>query len=157
MGNLKAVGIVAGMLVLLVPSSSLRAQDDDTVIKAVSGELMKELLAEEGYKGAIVKQVKPRLHVVTIKMEGKRINFWCDLETGSIQGRFALAGTNANARKINAWNESKKFFKAHLDKDGDPVFSYDLVVKHGVTRKSVKEFASIMGVGMKAFLKEVCE
>ena len=75
---------------------------------------------------------------------------------GDIQCHYGVAGTNANQRKINQWNESKKFFKAYLDKDGDPIFDHTLVVKNGVTRRTVKEHVALMQPGIKAFYEEVC-
>lgn len=143
-------------LVWAGPARAADDEDDDKVVKRVDGALLKELLEEEGYKGVQIKKINDTLTAVTVKMEGKLIFFYCDLKTGSLQGRFVMTGTNANQRKVNKWNESKKFFKAHLDKDGDPVIEHDLVVKHGVTRRTVKMWATLMAPGVKAFVEEVC-
>jgi len=151
------LGLVVSVPLVCWSSTAARAADDDDVIKKVDGELLKELAEEEGYRGITIEKVSAKIHLVIVKFDGKKMVFFCDMEHGMIHARFAIGGTNANARKINNWNESKKFFKAHLDKDGDPVMTYDLVVKHGVTRKTIKEFISLNEVGLKAFLKEVCE
>jgi hypothetical protein len=158
MSRLRTQGTVLafGLLLLVCPALSAAA-DDDTVIKALDGDALKELLEEEGFKGITVDKPDKDVHIVAMKFDGKRAVVICNLNSGDITGRFAIAGTNANQRKINQWNESKKFFKAHLDKDGDPVFEHILVLKYGVTRKTVKEHISLMDPGIKAFIKEVCD
>lgn len=151
----KRIAVIA-LLLALAWAGPARADDDD-VVRRVDGNLLKELLEEEGYKGIVVKSINNTLQSVQLKMEGRTVFFYCDLKQGSLQGRFLMIGSNANQRKVNKWNESKKFFKAHLDKDGDPVMECDLTVKHGVTRKTVKEWAALMSVGVKAFVQEVCD
>lgn len=145
-----------GVLFLAAPTRG-SAVDDDEVVKTVNGDLLKEMLEDEGYKGVTVDKSSKDLHVVRMKMDGKEIVIFCNLKLGDILCRFAISGTQANARKINAWNDSKRFFKAHLDKDGEPAFEHILVVKHGVTVKAVKAHVGLMELGVKAFLKEVCD
>jgi hypothetical protein len=133
------------------------AADDDKVVKKVDGDMLKELLEEEGFKGITVEKPSKDIHVVLMKIDGKKILIFCDLKAGDVTCRFSISGTNATRQKINTWNDSKKFFKAHLDKDGDPVLEHSLVIKYGVTVKTVKEFVMLMELGMKTFIKEVCD
>jgi len=157
MSRLQIQGVVLAFGLLFISPALTSAADDDTVIKALDGDALKELLEEEGFRGLTVDKPEKNIHIIPIKFDGKRAAIICNLESGDITGRFAISGTNANSRKINQWNESKKFFKAHLDKDGDPVFEHILVVKYGVTRKTVKEHIALMDPGIKAFIKEVCD
>ena len=147
--------LAIGLLLVFCPA--LRAADDNTVVKSVNGEVLKQILEEEGYKSITVEKPNNELQIVRWKLEGRTVVAYCRLNFGDIQCHFGAAGTNANQRRINQWNESKKFFKAYLDKDGDPIFDHVLVVKYGVTRKSVKEHIALMQPGITAFVKEVCD
>jgi hypothetical protein len=45
--------------------------------------------------------------------------------------------------EINEWNRSKRFGRAYLDDLGDPVVELDLLLGHGVTRDTVKEYIAL--------------
>jgi hypothetical protein len=162
MTKLSVVLIAAGCALLAAAPaarSAARAADDDAeVLTSLDGDDLADLIGEEGFRGAKVNKISADLHVVIVKMEGYNVLFFCDTDGGTVQAHFGLKDVkNASLRKINDWNESKKYFRAYIDKDGNPQMEADLMVKHGVTRKTVKEFISLMPVGIKAFVKEVCE
>ena len=147
----------AMLLVCLTAPTAFGADGDDKVVKAVNGDLLKGLLEEEGFRGVTVEKINLTTHAVMVRMNGRTVVFLCDLDKGCVQGHFGTGGTNASLRKVNKWNEEKMFFRAFLDKDGDPAIEQDLIVKHGVTRRTVKEFVSLMELGIRAFVSEVCE
>ena len=41
---------------------------------------------------------------------------------------------------VNRWNQNKRYGKAYLDHDGDPVIDFDLDIKGGLTKKAVVEW-----------------
>lgn len=151
----------ACLAVLAFAATPALAADDDTkVLKVVDGELVKEILEDEGYKGIQVldpPKGEKGVDSLLYKIDGKKVLVLVHKTEGELVCRFSVGNTNATLRKINTWNESKKFFKAFLDKDGDPVFDHLLVTKHGVTKKAVTSHIMLMEPGVKAFLKEVCD
>jgi hypothetical protein len=54
-------------------------------------------------------------------------------------------------QRINAWNQEKRFSRAYLDKDGDPVLESDLRLTDGVTRETVVSFLKIFEISLSAF------
>ncbi len=40
-------------------------------------------------------------------------------------------GTNTSLNQINEWNKEKRFSRAYIDKDGDPVIEFDLDLDDG--------------------------
>jgi Putative bacterial sensory transduction regulator len=39
--------------------------------------------------------------------------------------------------RVNEWNMTKRWAKARLDKDGDPIITHDVNLRHGVTRANL--------------------
>ncbi len=56
-----------------------------------------------------------------------------------IQFNAAWSGTQANLKLLNEWNRTRRFGKAFLDKDGDPVLQLSVNLDHGVTRKNLED------------------
>ena len=97
------------------------------------------------------------VQVVRVTIDGLKVVIFCNLKYGDLNCRAYFTGSNATEQKVNEWNLSKKFFKAHLTKGGVAVMDHPIVVRHGVTVKAVKEHVALMRPGMRAFMKEVCE
>ncbi len=56
------------------------------------------------------------------------------LGTGSSLQMYAgFSGLPCNAQAVNEWNHTKRFSKAYLDSDGDPVIESDLAIGGGLT------------------------
>ncbi|WP_347241413.1 YbjN domain-containing protein [Thermus sp.] len=53
--------------------------------------------------------------------------------------------------RINAWNREKRFSRAYLDKDGDPVLEWDLDLSGGVTDGAIKAFLDLFEESLRAF------
>ena len=53
--------------------------------------------------------------------------------------------------RINAWNQEKRFSRAYLDKNGNPVLESDLSLKDGVTLETVVSFLKIFEISFSAF------
>jgi len=53
--------------------------------------------------------------------------------------------------RINAWNQEKRFSRAYLDKNGNPVLVSDLSLKDGVTLETVVSFLKIFEISSSAF------
>lgn len=53
---------------------------------------------------------------------------------------FKLRRRRATLATINGWNASKRYSRAYIDKDGDPVVESDLDLSGGVSPRAVEEF-----------------
>lgn len=56
---------------------------------------------------------------------------------------------------INEWNRTKRYSRAHVDSDGDPVIESDLDIRGGVTPKTIQNFVKIFGISAGAFRGEL--
>lgn len=52
---------------------------------------------------------------------------------------------------INAWNHGRRFSRAYLDEDGDPVLEADLDFEGGVTEESVARFIALYVQSLQNF------
>jgi hypothetical protein len=58
-------------------------------------------------------------------------------------------------QQVNEWNRTKRYSRAYLDSDGDPVIELDLDLAGGVTVARVKDFVQTARVSVAAFRMEV--
>ena len=49
----------------------------------------------------------------------------------SVQFYTGYTGTSADVKKVNQWNATKRFGRAYIDKDGDPVIEMDVDLDEG--------------------------
>jgi len=53
---------------------------------------------------------------------------------------YAAFDSEASLGLVNRWNIEKRFSKAHIDEEGDPVLESDLDLSPGVTLETVQDF-----------------
>ena len=63
-------------------------------------------------------------------------------------GRFSLD-------EMNEWNKTKRYGKAYLDDDRDPVIEMTVNVDHGVSKSNLDDSFNWWKIALKAFKKEV--
>ena len=56
---------------------------------------------------------------------------------------------------VNEWNRTKRYSRAHVDSDGDPVIESGLDIRGGVTPKTIQNFVKIFGISAGAFRAEL--
>ncbi|QUW04751.1 YbjN domain-containing protein [Chloracidobacterium validum] len=66
-------------------------------------------------------------------------------------------GQRMTLNRINEWNRSKRFAKAYLDNDNDPVLESDYELTGGVTEQNVKEWMKTFVYFAKEFQKYMKE
>ena len=80
--------------------------------------------------------------------EGQTLRFslyqYRDSAEGPVTNLGATSGHRASKtidlRKINTWNANKRFCKAFLDEEGDPMLATDLQVSPGTTKAAIQEW-----------------
>lgn len=66
-----------------------------------------------------------------------------------------LAGFTADGRslpeRVNDWNRTKRFSRAYLDRDGDPIIESDIDLEGGVTKQAMVSWIRTFAVSLSAF------
>lgn len=122
------------------------------VIETISAQRVVELLGQAGFTGAEIDADQD----VLVNMQGYRVL----ILVGSYQGKnlsmkFALAGTQANHQTVNQFDLEKRFGRAYLDSDGDPVLESDLDLEGGVAEARVLDYFRTFNQLMVHFLRAI--
>ena len=144
---------IALLSLLLSLSITATAKDErSTVIESITSQRAAELLREAGFPGSEIDEDGD----IIVSMQGYRVLFLVGSYKGkTISARFALAGTSATIDTVNAFDKEKRFGRAFLDDDGDPVLESDLDLEGGVTEARVKDFFRTYNELMVHFLRAV--
>ncbi|MFO0905952.1 MAG: YbjN domain-containing protein [Pirellulales bacterium] len=89
------------------------------------------------------------------EFEGLKILLFNKGETMQLYAGFS--GAKISLSRINEWNRTKRFTRAYLDKDNDPVLEGDIELTGGVTDKNVKEWVKTYQVSIRAYKKHLEE
>lgn len=72
-----------------------------------------------------------------------------------------LAGFSAEGQglpdRINEWNRTKRFSRAYLDREGDPIIESDIDLEGGVTREAMVAWVRTFAVSLSAFNRMLVE
>lgn len=72
-----------------------------------------------------------------------------------------LAGFTADGRvlpaRINEWNRTKRFSRAYLDADGDPIIESDIDLEGGITHPAMIAWIRTFAVSLAAFNRMLVE
>lgn len=72
-----------------------------------------------------------------------------------------LAGFSADGRalpeQINEWNRTKRFSRAYLDREGDPIIESDIDLEGGVTRDAMVAWIRTFNISLSAFNRMLVE
>ena len=75
--------------------------------------------------------------------KGKNLQFYASFKRKTTLGR------------VNDWNAGKRYTRAYLDKDGDPVLEADLDLEGGVSYGAVAEFFKTWVTSVKLFTQHI--
>jgi hypothetical protein len=53
--------------------------------------------------------------------------------------------------KINDWNKERRFGRAYIDRDNDPVVEMDIAMNGGISKKALDEYFAVWKVMLKKF------
>ena len=77
-------------------------------------------------------------------------------KTTSMQLYAAFDGSVSLSR-INEWNRTKRFTKAYLDDEDDPVLESDIELNGGVTEANVDEWIKTYAISLQAYVEHLAE
>ncbi|MFB9069157.1 YbjN domain-containing protein [Pseudofulvimonas gallinarii] len=137
------------LLVFGLSATPARAAD---VIETISAQRVVDLLGQAGFVGAEIDADED----VLVNMQGYRVLILVGTYKGkNLSMRFALAGTKATHETVNQFDTEKRFGRAYLDRDGDPVLEADLDLEGGVTEARVVDYFRTYNQLMVHFLRAV--
>lgn len=143
---------VCTLPLLLAPRPSAAGSlSDDQVVTTLQGKELKEILSAEGYGDIEIDEDDDLI----FKIEGTKVLILTSADHSNLLAAIAWTETDASLRKVNAWNQSKKFSRAYIDDDGDPVLELDLDLDGGVTVARVKDFIESVKLSISMFRQEV--
>ncbi len=136
--SLRWLSVAAVALVLVVPASA------QPVRERITAEQLVGLLRDKSLESTINEKGN-----VIVQNNGSKIVFFISNRT--VQAYFGLRGTSATITTVNEWNKSKRFGRAYIDGDGDPVVELDYDLEGGVTDESVKVWFDTVTAIVRSF------
>lgn len=89
------------------------------------------------------------------KIEGSRCYLLVLNNGKSILFKTSFRDTDATLQKVNRWNQTKRYSRAYLDEDGDPVLELDLDLVGGATKARIIDYFRTCFASFKAWHEEV--
>lgn len=126
---------------------------DDTVLDVMTGTTLKAIMAAQGFNATQLDEDGDLLG----RIEGVPFYIIIAEDKQSMVFRYSASGSNATLAKCNQWNLTKKYSRAYIDKDGDPVLELDLDLEGGVTVARIKDYILTCKVSMFVFRREVVQ
>lgn len=145
---LPALGILA--LVMSLPMSPNAAPVD--VVEKMTGAQVEKIFNDLGFAGTEVDEDGD----VIVKMQGYKVLVLVGSSDGdSLLMRFSVTGTNANMKMMNEWNRTKRYSRAYIDDEGDPVLESDQDLDGGVTIERIEDFFRTFDTSLMVFLRTI--
>lgn len=144
--SLMAVAIV---VVLALPQV---AQAQDWTIDSISARQAEGLFREMGFTNIEIDADDDLI----VTMQGMRVLVLVGSVNGELlQMRFSVTGSDATLETVNEWNRTKRYSRAYLDSDGDPVLEAEQDLEGSVTLDRLKDFIRTFNLSLSTFLREV--
>ncbi len=122
------------------------------VIERLDGRQVQTILGDLGFTGSEIDSDDD----VIVNMQGYRVLILVGSDAGrSLMARFAVTGTGATLQTVNDWNRTKRYSRAYLDDEGDPILESDLDLEGGVDRKRVEDFFRTFNGTLTLFLRDL--
>ena len=152
--------LASAMLVLLAfetpPAlaqlNTSRPAAEASVLQSISRDQLTALMAEEGYSTSIDKDGD-----IVWKIEGFKSYLFILDDGAALQFHSSFINDGATLKKINEWNQSKRYSRSYLDDDGDPTLELDLDLAGGITRERIKDYLKTCRASFNAWYAEVVD
>lgn len=142
-----ATSLALGLFLMGLAESIASAAD---LVSQITGEQLVDVLKEEGYSPKLDKP-----SVVTMKIEGLKVAFFVADDNSSLQAYAAFKSEKATLERVNEWNADKRYSRAYLDSEGDPVIELDLDLAGGVSKERLADFIQTVRISIPAFAKQM--
>lgn len=136
---------------MLAQPAAAQALANNQIVERVDAKFVQRILNDMGFTGSQIDEDGD----VTVMMQGMEVTLFIDETKTSVQFYFGMRGTDAGLDTVNSWNRTKRYSRAYLDKEGDPILESDLDLEGGVTVARIKDFVKTYGLSLAAFLKVI--
>ncbi|MEG3180579.1 YbjN domain-containing protein [Sphingomonas sp. LT1P40] len=140
---------------------AVAAPADAQTLMVRDPQLIAELLRAEGYQANVEPVKAEESPFIRSGAGGAKFDLlFNDCTKGkdcqSVQFYAGFTGTKMTAEKINAWNSKKRFVRAYLDKEGDPILEMDVNIEpEGIPRPLFVDYLDIWSRLLGQFRTEV--
>ncbi len=145
---LRRVVAVSGVFLLAAASAGLARSADEDVIDKMSVATVERLM-----KSLDLEFEEVDNNAYSFQTQGLKVILFNKEETLQLYAGFT--GRKITLSRINEWNKTKRFSRAYLDKDNDPVIEADIELTGGVTEANFKEWMKTYFISVKAFQEHI--
>lgn len=143
--------VVVTLLAVLAFTVAAQAGDKD-VIESVTRNDVQKLLESEGFSVSVDEDGD-----LLWKLEGYNTWMFVAKDGESLQFYAPFGDGNATLKKVNTWNQTRRYSRSYLDDEGDPRLELDLDMAGGVTVARIKDFFLTCRVSFTAWTAEVVQ
>ncbi len=143
--------VLVTLLALLAFAAAAQAGDKD-IIESITRDDVQELLEDEGYSVSVDEDGD-----LLWKLEGYNTWMFLAKDGESLQFYAPFGDGNATLKKVNTWNQTRRYSRSYLDDEGDPRLELDLDMAGGVTVARIKDFFLTCRVSFTAWTTEVVQ
>ncbi len=141
-----------GLVLLSIGCASSMAQAGSFETKMVVTRTSSDILE------MVIKRFDPNYQVIRdgayrFKLSGYKVVLFDKKVDIQLYAGFSARGTSL--ADVNEWNKSKRFSRAYIDNEGDPVIESDLDFEGGVTAEAIVQFVKIFAKSVKRFASEI--
>jgi hypothetical protein len=139
------------LLAVMVFAVAARAGDKE-IVETTTRDDIQELLKGEGYSVEVDEDGD-----LLWKLEGYNTWMFLAKDGQSLQFYAPFGDGNATLKKVNTWNQTRRYSRSYLDDEGDPRLELDLDMAGGVTVARIKDFFLTCKVSFTAWTAEVVQ
>ncbi len=148
----KSLLAVSALSLIMTSGCTVAGDSDAGIIKTLSADQLMEVLSKEGLVPEKTKET-----VIRVKMDQVGVLFFVSDSKENIQAYAGFESDNTTCAKVNQWNAEKRFSRAYLDDDDDPVIELDLDLEGGITQERLIDFITTVRHSVAGFRKHIYE
>lgn len=148
----KSLLAVSALSLIMTSGCTVAGDSDAGIIKTLSADQLMEVLSKEGLVPEKTKET-----VIRVKMDQVGVLFFVSDSKENIQAYAGFESDNTTCAKVNQWNADKRFSRAYLDDDDDPVIELDLDLEGGITQERLIDFITTVRHSVAGFRKHIYE
>ena len=142
---LRAVGTTLSLVLLAATAQPASAQE---VMTSVSAKHMESILS-----GMSLDFTAKNDHTWKFELGGKNVLLFLEHDNTDAQLYIAFGDIKVDPKKMNEWNKSKRFSRAYMDDDKNPVLEADLDFAGGTTDDIITAWIKLFDSQVKAYIK----
>jgi hypothetical protein len=121
-------------------AESITKTTDSTIVTSMTLEVLQKIVQGMGFECTRGKDANGKEDLFfTFKAEGYKVAAFVP-EPGFLELYNSFTDVGPTPTVVNEWNQTMRFSRAYVDKDGNATIEDDLILGGGVTRENVEIF-----------------